>query len=43
MEYNKIKDIVNDIESEAKEICLSLGVVDYDAPYLLYYTVTLQG
>lgn len=40
--YDKIEDIVADIDSDSKEIKLMLGVVDYDAPYLLHYEVSLH-
>ena len=38
----KIKEIVTDIDSDSKEIRLRLGVIDYDAPYLLHYEVSLH-
>ena len=40
--YNKIFDVVNQIDPDSKEIHLMLGVLDYDAPYLLHYEVTLH-
>ena len=39
---NIISDIVKDINPNAREIRLLLGVVDYDAPYLLHYEVSLH-
>ena len=40
--YNRIDDVVKDIDSDSTEIRLKLGVVDYDAPYLLHYDVSLH-
>lgn len=40
--YDKINDIVNNIDKNSKEIRLLLGVVDYDAPYLVHYEVSLH-
>lgn len=40
--YEKIGDVIKDIDPNSKEIRLSLGVVDYDAPYLLHYDVSLH-
>lgn len=40
--YDKITDVVKEINPDSKEIHLSLGVVDYDAPYLLHYNVSLH-
>lgn len=40
--YKRITDVVKEIDINAKEIRLSLGVVDYDAPYLLNYDVSLH-
>ena len=40
--YKMIKGIINDIDSDSKEIRLKLGVTDYDAPYLLHYDVSLH-
>ena len=38
----KITEVVEEIDAGAKEVRLLLGVVDYDAPYLLYYDVSLH-
>lgn len=38
----KIWDVIKDIDPDSKKIRLSLGVVDYDAPYLLHYDVSLH-
>ena len=40
--YNKIADVVQEIDTNSKEVCLSLGVIDYDAPYSLHYNVSLH-
>ncbi len=40
--YSKIRDVIEDIDPDAKEIRLLLGVWDYDAPYLLHYDVSLH-
>ena len=40
--YSEIRDVINDIDLDAKEIRLLLGVWDYDAPYPLYYDVSLH-
>ena len=40
--YDRIIDVVKEIDPDSKEICLSLGVIDYDAPYLLHYNVSLH-
>ena len=40
--YEKIDDAINVINNNSREIHLSLGVIDYDAPYLLHYDVTLH-
>ena len=40
--FEKIADTVKEIDPNSKEIRLSLGVVDYDAPYLLNYDVSLH-
>ena len=37
-----IWDVINDIDPDSKNIRLSLGVVDYDAPYLLHHDVSLH-
>ena len=42
MSYEEIKPVINEINDNSREIRLSLGVVDYDAPYLLYYDVLLS-
>lgn len=42
MSYEKISAIINGINENSREIRLSLGVVDYDAPYLLSYDVLLR-
>ena len=40
--YTQIDDVVKNIDSDSNEIRLLLGVVDYDAPYLVHYDVTLH-
>lgn len=40
--YEKITDVVEEIDAGAKEVRLLLGVVDYDAPYLLHHDVSLH-
>ena len=40
--YEKIDDAIKVINDTSREIQLSLGVIDYDAPYLLHYDVTLH-
>ena len=40
--YKKISDVIKDIDHNSKEIQLSLGVVDYDAPHLLHYDINLH-
>ena len=40
--YSKIWDVIEDIDPDAKEIRLLLGVCDYDAPYPLHYDVSLH-
>ena len=40
--YEKIDDAIKVISDNSREIHLSLGVIDYDAPYLLHYDVTLH-
>ena len=40
--YTQIDDVVKNIDSDSNEIRLLLGVVDYDAPYLIHYDVTLH-
>lgn len=40
--YNKITEVVKDIDKDSKEIHLLLGIVDYDAPYLLHYDMSLH-
>ena len=37
-----IWDVIKDIDPDSKTIRLSLGVVDYDAPYLLHHDVSLH-
>ena len=40
--YAQVYDVVKNIDSDSKEIRLLLGVVDYDAPYLVHYDVSLH-
>ena len=40
--YKNIDDAIKEIDDNSREIHLSLGVIDYDAPYLLHYDVTLH-
>ena len=40
--YEKIDDAIKVINDNSREIHLLLGVIDYDAPYLLHYDVTLH-
>lgn len=40
--YENIDDVIKEIDDNSREIHLSLGVIDYDAPYLLHYDVTLH-
>ena len=40
--YDQIRTITNDISDNSREIHLSLGVIDYDTPYLLHYDITLH-
>ncbi len=40
--YDKITDVIKKINLDSKEIRLLLGMVDYDAPYLLHYDVSLH-
>lgn len=42
MSYEKISAAINGINDKSREIHLSLGVVDYDAPYLLHYDILLR-
>ena len=42
MSYEKISAAINGINDNSREIRLLLGVVDYDAPYLLHYDVLLR-
>ena len=39
--HETISDAVKEIDSNAKEVRMSLGVIDYDAPYIINYTVNL--
>jgi hypothetical protein len=39
--HDTIENAVKEIDSNAKEVRLTLGVIDYDAPYLLHHTVNL--
>ena len=41
MTYKELKEVIDKIDRDSKEIHLSLGVVDYEAPYLLHYRVSL--
>ena len=40
--HANIYDAIEEIDEGSREIRLSLGVVDYDAPYLLHYDVSLH-
>lgn len=39
--HDTIENAVKEIDSNAKEVRLTLGVIDYDAPYLLHHTVNM--
>ena len=40
--HANIYDAIEEIDEGSREIRLSLGVVDYDAPYLLHYDINLH-
>ena len=42
MSSEKLSAVINEINDNSREIRLSLGVVDYDAPYLISYDVLLR-
>ena len=39
--YEKIEDVIKEIDPNVEQIRLTLGVIDCDAPYLSYHTVNL--
>lgn len=42
MTYDQIMDVVDEIDANSSEVRVLLGVVDFDAPYLLRYDVSLH-
>lgn len=42
LSFEKLSEVVKTVEPDSREVRLSLGVVDYDAPYLLHYDVSLH-